>query len=134
MTPFQKHHRNQFINQSQSGETILNPINKSASIMFLKWGQSDQSVPIGPIIFFYKGYLFHYIIWYNPDFPPFFSNSFLPTTLSTHVCPHDFAFTLSPSNNVNGNGKQTSQTIVHFILQILFLQIGAVFNGKSIII
>ena len=49
LTPFQKHHWKQFINQIQSGETILNPINKLVSMMFLKWGQS------GPIIFFHKG-------------------------------------------------------------------------------
>ena len=43
------------MNRIQSGETILNPINKLVSMMFLKWVQSDQSAQSGSIIFFYKG-------------------------------------------------------------------------------
>ena len=38
----------------QSGKTILNPINKSVSMMFLKWG---QSVPIGSYFFYLQGHL-----------------------------------------------------------------------------
>ena len=34
----------------------MNPINKSVSMVFLKWGQSDQSVPIGSNYFFLQGF------------------------------------------------------------------------------
>ena len=55
LTTFQKHYLNRFINRIQYGLAGLNPINKSISMMFLKWGQSDQSVPIGSNYFFLQG-------------------------------------------------------------------------------
>ena len=59
LTPFQKHHWNRFIIRIQSGKSILYPINKSVSMMFLKWSQSDQSVPIGSNYFLLQGKPFH---------------------------------------------------------------------------
>ena len=86
LTPFQKHHWNLFINRIQNCLAWLNPINKSVSMMFLKWGQSDQSVAIGSSYFFLQGWLLKGfpigVIWFWMSLSGSFELKFLTSAVS----------------------------------------------------